>query len=55
MNLYDKAYQFAKYVLCDFEHGVSTIIATKQEIEDADGRRGRNQISDKGSYVYAAS
>lgn len=51
MNLCDKACQFSEQVLRDFEDAE---IATKQQIEDADGRIGSNPISERGSYVYAA-
>lgn len=53
-NLYEKACQFSRLVLCNFECDGATRTATKQNIEAADGRRKDNPISKKGSYVYAA-
>lgn len=52
MTLHDAALQFSKCVLDDFNKSLQS--ATKEEIEQADGRRGPNPISEKGSYLYAA-
>jgi len=52
MTLHDAALQFSKCVLDDFNKSLQS--ATKEEIEQADGRRGPNPISQKGSCLYAA-
>ncbi len=52
MTLHDAALQFSKCVLDDFNKSAQT--TTKEEIEQADGRRRSNPISEKGSYLYAA-
>ena len=52
MTLHDAALQFSKCVLDDFNESAQS--ATKEEIEQADGRRGPNSISEKGSCLYAA-
>ena len=53
MTLHDAALEFSNCVWADFNESPQS--TTKEEIEQADGRRDRNNpISQKGSYLYAA-
>ena len=52
MTLHDAAREFSKCAWADFNESAQS--ATKEEIEQADGGRGPNPISQKGSCLYAA-